>query len=264
VTSLIHPTAIIAESAKIAASTAIGPYSVIGPHVELGEQCHIASHVVIEGYTKIGAGSKVFQFASVGAIPQDLKYKGEPSTLEIGKNNIIREYVTLQPGTAGGGMKTTIGDGNLFMATVHVGHDATIGEKNIFANGVALAGHVTIGNRVTLGGLSAVHQFCHVGDLSILSGGTMLVNDMPSFCMAQGDRAKLIGLNQIGLERAGLSEDDMLKIKKIYKILFLNGGIFKDNLILARDIANSSASAQSLVDFCSRESDRGICHARKS
>jgi UDP-N-acetylglucosamine acyltransferase len=155
----IHSTAVVAPEAEIGDGCSVGPYSVIGPKVKLGNGCRVGSHVVIEGNTTIGDENQIFQFASVGAAPQDLKYHGEDSTLQIGSRNIIREYVTLQPGTEGGGMQTTIGDQNLFMACCHVGHDCRVGHRNVFANSAALAGHVTIGNGVIVGGLSGVHQF---------------------------------------------------------------------------------------------------------
>ncbi|MCB0340336.1 MAG: acyl-ACP--UDP-N-acetylglucosamine O-acyltransferase, partial [Bdellovibrionales bacterium] len=155
----VHPSAIIASGAVLGEGTSVGPYSIIGPNVVIGQNCQIGPHVVIEGFTTLGNDNRVFQFASVGSAPQDLKYKGEQSRLEIGSRNIIREYVTLQPGTAGGGMLSKIGDENLFMVSSHVGHDCRVGDKNVFANGVALAGHVQVGNGVILGGLSAIHQF---------------------------------------------------------------------------------------------------------
>lgn len=227
--SNIHPTAVIGTGAIIGEGTTVGPYSVIGEHVVIGKSNNIHSHVVIDGHTSVGDGNTIFQFASVGAVPQDLKYKGEASTLLIGDSNIIREYVTLQPGTAAGGMKTVIGNKNLFMACVHVGHDGIIGDGNIFANGAALAGHITVGNRATVGGLSGLHQFVRVGDFSMIGAGSMVTKDIPPFCNAQGDRAGLVGINAIGLERAKFAAEDILLVKEFYKEFFLRqGGTVKE------------------------------------
>ncbi|MCL4139356.1 UNVERIFIED_CONTAM: hypothetical protein GTU68_039304, partial [Idotea baltica] len=202
----IHSTAIIHEGASLGEGTEVGPYSVIGSKVKLGKNNIIKSHVVIEGNTEIGDENTFFQFASVGAAPQDLKFHGEDSKLIIGNKNTIREYVTLQPGTEGGGMLTSIGDQNLFMASSHVGHDCKVGNANVIANSVALAGHVTIHDFVIMGGLSAVHQFVRIGDSSMISGGSMVIKDIPPFSIAQGDRASLVGINKIGLERRGFSK----------------------------------------------------------
>ena len=204
----IHPTAIIDPAAEIGPEVEIGPYSVIGPHVQLGSQCRIGPHVVIEGHTTLGEQCQISQFASLGAPPQDLKYKGEPSTLVIGRRNVIREYVTLQPGTASGHMTTTIGDENLFMASSHVAHDGIVGNRNVFANSVALGGHVTIGNSVILGGLVGIHQFVRIGDFAFISGGTLVGEDVPPYCFGQfgqTPRGALRGVNTIGLKRAGFS-----------------------------------------------------------
>ena len=160
----IHATAIVDPKAKLGAGVHVGPYSIIGPNVQLGDGCRIAPHVVIEGHTTLGENSDVFQFVSLGSAPQDLKFKGEPSTLIIGARNKIREYVTLRPGPASGHMTTVVGDNNLFMANSHVGHDCKVGSNNVFANTVGLAGHVSVGNNVILGGLVGLHQFCRIGD----------------------------------------------------------------------------------------------------
>jgi len=222
VASAIHPTAIIAEGAVIGEGTTIGAYSIVGPHVVLGKNNLIGPHVVVEGRTFLGDGNQIYQYATVRANPQDLKFHGEPSELRIGNSNIIRECVTLQPGTEGGGMLTKIGDGNLFMANSHVGHDSFVGDRCIFANGCALAGHVTVGSRVVVGGLSGIHQFVRLGDMSMIGAGAMVAQDIPPYCMAQGDRAKLIGLNKIGMERGGVSKEEILSFRKIYRALLLS------------------------------------------
>ena len=257
-----HPTAIIDPQATIGEGTTIGPYSVIGPKVVLGKNNKIASHVVIEGNTKIGDNNIIFQFASVGAAPQDLKYQGEDSLLDIGSGNRIREFVTIQPGTKGGGMVTRIGNNNLFMANCHVGHDGIIGNSNVIANSSALAGHVTLGNGITIGGLCGIHQFTRIGDLCILSGGTMVVKDLPPFCMVQGDRATLIGINKIALERAGYSKEDILKVRKLYREVFHGEGVFSQKIESLRKSYADFAPGSHFLDFLST-SERGITFPRR-
>ncbi len=258
----IHSTAIIADSAKIGEGTTIGPYTVIGEHVQIGTGCRIGSHVVIEGHTTIGSENTIYQFASVGAAPQDLKFKGEPSTLTLGDKNTIREYVTLQLGTEGGGMKTVIGNGNLFMACSHVGHDSIVGDGNIFANSVALSGHVIVGNHVILGGMTGIHQFCKLGDFSFSGAGAMVAQDLPPYCMAQGDRAELIGLNLVGLKRHGFTAEEIKDLKTLYRELFRGKGTLKDRIVLARDTYAQSEKALALIDFVA-SSERGTILPRK-
>jgi UDP-N-acetylglucosamine acyltransferase len=262
---LIHATAIIAPGAKIGAGTSIGPYSVIGPHVVMGRANRIASHVVIEGLTTLGDENQIFQFASIGAVPQDLKYKGEPSVLKIGNKNIIREYVTLQPGTEGGGMETVIGNSNLFMACSHVGHDGRLGDGNIFANGAGLAGHVTVGSYVTVGGMAGVHQFVNLGDGCFLAGGAMVGKDVPPFCVAQGDHAELVGLNQVGLERRGASAADIQRLRKLYRDVFYAGPgeklRFTERLAQAKENVSDFPLGRQFLDFFA-QSKRGVIMAR--
>ena len=260
--SEIHPTALVDSRAEIGEGTSVGPYSIIGPRVKLGANCKVRSHVVIEGNTRIGDGNTIFQFASVGAIPQDLKYKGEDSLLEIGDNNTIREYVTMQPGTEGGGMITKIGDGNLFMASAHVGHDTIVGNHNIVANLGTLAGHVILGDYTTIGGMSGVHQFTKVGNHAFVGGGSVVTSDVPPYCMAQGNRVKLIGVNTIGLQRRGFSEEDIKLIKKTYrKLIFSKEGTLKDRINALRTEIDDSAAATLLIDFV-ESSERGIASVR--
>lgn len=261
--SHIHPTAVVAASAVIGDGTTVGPYTVIGPNVVIGKNNTIHTHVVIEGHTSIGDGNTIYQFASVGAAPQDLKFKGEASTLLIGDDNIIREYVTLQPGTASGGMKTVIGNKNLFMACVHVGHDGIIGDGNIFANGAALAGHTIIGNRATIGGLVGIHQFVRVGDFAMIGAGSMVTKDIAPFCNAQGDRAGLVGINVIGLERAKFSAEDIALVKELYKEFFLrSGGTIKDKAEVALQKYPESGAAKLFATFV-KGTDRGVTLPRK-
>ncbi len=216
----IHPTAIIHPEARLHDTVEIGPYAVIGPKVRIGAATRVGPHAVIEGDTTLGERNRVFQFASVGAIPQDLKYAGEDTKLVIGDENQIREFATLHIGTAGGGGVTRIGNRNLFMAYSHVAHDCTIGNGCVLANSAALAGHIQMGDYVTLGGLSAVHQFTRIGNYAFIAGGAMVAMDVPPYCTAQGDRAELVGLNTVGLSRHGYSEEQINRIKDAYKILF--------------------------------------------
>jgi UDP-N-acetylglucosamine acyltransferase len=216
----VHPTAIIAPGAELGVGVRIGPYVVVGPHVRIGDGTTVGPHAVLDGHTTIGAENRVFQFASIGAEPQDLKYRGEPSRLEIGNRNIIREFATLNPGTTGGGMVTTVGDDNLFMNYAHVGHDSHIGSHCILANSSALAGHVTLEDYVMVGGLAAIHQFSRIGESALLGGGAMVTHDVPPYCNAAGDRARLRGLNVIGLRRRGFDADRIRDVKRAYRILF--------------------------------------------
>lgn len=218
----IHPTAIIEDTVVLGSNVEVGPYSVLRGGVKLGDDVRVGPHVVIEGNTDIGAGTNIFQFASIGAAPQDLKYRGEDSKLLIGEKNIIREFVTINPGTESGGMVTQIGNQNLMMATSHVAHDCKVGNNCVIANSVALAGHVEVGSNVILGGLSAVHQFCRLGDFALIAGGAMVNKDVPPYCIAQGDRAVLRGINAVGLKRGGFDADALKVVKKAYLHLIKN------------------------------------------
>ena len=258
--TVIHPTAIVSEGAVIGEDSQIGPYCIVGPRVRMGPRSVLHSHVVLEGHTVLGSGNELFQFSSIGARPQDLKFQGEDSVLEIGDNNIIREYVTLQPGTTGGGMRTVIGNGNLFMANCHVGHDSFLGDGNILANSVAIAGHVTIGNNVILGGLAAVHQFVRIGDLAFGGGGSMITQDLPPFCMTQGDRAKIVGLNRVGMQRKGFSTADIQAVKVCFRELFLGDGTFRSRLEKLRQETHPDC-VKKFLDFISA-AKRGVMALR--
>lgn len=259
--SSIHPTAILEDGCKIGEGTTVGAYSIIGSQVVIGANNRIGPHVVIEGKTTIGNNNSIFQFASIGAAPQDLKYKGEDSRLEIGDNNMIREFVTLQPGTAGGGLVTRIGSFNLFMANSHAGHDGQIGSHNVFANSAALAGHVRVGDHVTIGGMCGIHQFVRLGDHCLLGAGSMVNKDIPPFCIAQGDRAGLAGINVIGLQRRGFSAEDISLLKKLYRDLFWGKGSFSHRIDAARKEIGDSSAGAALISFIS-ESKRGITGPR--
>lgn len=261
-TDKIHKTAIIDPSAIVGEGVEIGPYSVIGANVVLKDNVTIASHVVVEGYTTIGEGTEIFQFASIGSKPQDLKYKGEKSTVVIGKKNIIREYVTIQPGTESGVMTTVVGDNNLFMAHVHVGHDCVLGSRNVFANQVGLSGHVTIYDNVVVGGMVGVHQFVRIGSFSMIAGGSKIGQDVPPYCVGQGDRCMLRGVNAIGMQRAGFDAEKIADIKRAYRLLFSSKSAIKEKISALTEELSSKPHIESLVDFI-ESSKRGICSPSK-
>jgi UDP-N-acetylglucosamine acyltransferase len=219
----IHPTAIVHPEAQLDPTVEVGPFSVIGPRVKIGPRTRVGPHAVIEGATTIGADNRIFQFASLGAIPQDLKYAGEDTRLEIGDRNQIREFTSLHLGTVQGGSLTKIGSGCLFMANSHVAHDCVVGDGVILANSVALAGHCVVEDHVICGGLSGVHQFTRLGRHAFISGGAMVAMDIPPYCTAQGDRAQLAGLNTVGLTRNGFTAEQVARIKGAYKIVFRSG-----------------------------------------
>lgn len=254
---MIHPTAIIDPSAKLAENVRIGPYSIVGPDVEIGPGTEIGPHVVIKGPTRIGADNRILQFSSIGEDPQDKKYHGEPTLLEIGDRNLIREYCTLNRGTVQGGGITKIGHDNWIMAYVHIAHDCIIGNNTIFANAASLAGHVTIRDFVILGGFTTVHQFCVLGEHSFTGINTVVLKDIPPYVMSSGAPAEPHGLNSEGLRRRGFSAEAIQQIKRAYKVLY------KSNLRLdeARSkIAEMAASCDELKIFAEflDKSERGV------
>ncbi len=254
----IHPTAIIHPKAQIAEEVEIGPYTVIGEHVRLQRGTQIAAHVVIDGWTEIGEGSRIFPFASIGSIPQDLKFKGEKSQVIIGNNNTIREYVTVNRGTGQGGGVTKIGDQNLLMAYVHVAHDCQIGNRVILANAATLAGHITVQDDTVIGGLTGLHQFIRIGRHAIIGGCSAVAQDVPPFVSAVGNRATLYGLNTVGLKRHGFSDEQMTALKTAYKILFRSKHSMRDAVKKIRDELSHSPEAQELAGFV-ETSERGVC-----
>ena len=215
----MHPTAVVASGAQLAADVTVGAYTVIGPQVRIGAATVIGPQVVIDGRTTIGERNQIFQFAAIGAVPQDLKYRGEESELIIGHGNRIREFCTLHPGTAGGGLTTRIGDGNLVMNFSHIAHDCQLGDGNIVANGAQLGGHVCVDNSVVVGALVGIHQFVKIGESAIVGAGSMVSLDVPPFCNATGDRARLRGINTVGLNRRGFSPTVVAAIKRAYRTL---------------------------------------------
>jgi UDP-N-acetylglucosamine acyltransferase len=255
--SKIHPTAIVHPEAKLHETVEVGPYAVIGPKVRLGAGTRVGPHAVIEGDTTLGERNRVFQFASVGAIPQDLKYAGEDTKLVIGDDNQIREFATLHIGTTGGGGVTRIGNKNLFMAYSHVAHDCTIENGCVLANCSTLAGHVLLGNYVVLGGLSAIHQFTRIGDYAFIAGGAMVAMDVPPYCTAQGDRAELLGLNTVGLSRHGFTEEQIYRIKDAYKILFRSKLGLNEAMAKLQAEHSGHTEIEFLLDFV-ENSKRGL------
>jgi len=258
----IHPTAVVDPSAKLG-DVNVGAYSVIGPGVTLHDGVDIAHHVVIYGHTEIGENTSVHAFACIGGDPQDLKYKGETTSLIIGRNNIIREYVTLNRGTVQGGGVTRIGDDNLFMACTHVAHDCVIGDGCVFANSTALAGHVSVGDFAIFGGLSGVHQFCRVGRRAMVAAGAMAALDVPPFSIAQGDRARLFGLNIVGLKRAGYTSEQIAIMRRAWRELFSRSSPMAIAMGKVRETWGELPEALEMVDFI-QGSRRGVCRAATS
>ena len=254
----IHPTAIVSPGAELGAGVRVGPYAIVGPHVRVGEGTEIQGHAVVDGWTEIGRNARIFPFASVGLAPQDLKYKGEKSTLTVGDGTTIRETATLHPGTAGGGGTTTVGSNTLIMVGVHIAHDCHVGSRVIMANGTHLGGHVTIEDGAVIGALSAIHQFSKVGTIAMIGGGSMVTRDVVPYCTVTGDRARLVGLNRIGLERNGFDEARIDVVKKAFRLLFRSKLLLKDALARVERELAGSPEVDRMVKFI-RDSERGIC-----
>jgi len=255
---MIHKTSIIDKKAKISSSATIGPYSIIGPEVEIGENVNIYSHVNITGHTKIGSGTNVFPFASIGTQPQDLKYKGEKSKLIIGKNNIIREHVTINPGTEGGGRLTSIGNECLFMISSHIAHDCKIGNNVVIANNVPIGGHAVIEDSVTIGGNSAVQQFTRIGRLAMIGGMTGVLNDVIPFGLSFGNRNYLKGLNLIGLRRKKYDNKKIIELNEAYKNIFSSKNLH-ENLSKVNGQYKNNDLVTEVTSFISKDKKRPIC-----
>ena len=261
--SRIHPTAIIDKGAEIDSTASIGPYSLIGPHVYIGPGTSVAGHCVIEGHTRIGADNKIFQFSSLGAVPQDKKYAGEPCELVIGDRNTIREFCTFNIGTPGDQGVTRVGNDNWIMAYVHLAHDCQVGNHTIFANNTQLAGHVQVGDWAILGGFTVVHQFCRLGAHSFTAMNSLLFADLPPFVMAQGQPAKARSMNFEGLRRRGFSPERIAAVKAIHKILYRQGltldAAQTQMAELPQTYPQAEADIQMMLDFLSSTSpQRGI------
>ena len=246
---MIHPQAIIDPSAKLAENVSVGPFSVIGADVEIGEGTVIESHVVINGPTKIGANNKIYSFAAVGGDPQDKKYSGEVTQLEIGDRNVIREYCTISRGTAQDVGITRIGNDNWIMATVHIAHDCQIGNNTIFANSATLAGHVTVEDYAILGGFTLVHQFCKVGAHCFTAMNSVISKDVLPFTMISGHMAKPHGLNTEGLKRRGFSSESLSQLRKAYKIIYRSGNTIEQAVAQLQPMVENCAEVAQLLDF---------------
>jgi UDP-N-acetylglucosamine acyltransferase len=254
---VIHPQAIVDPGAKIGKNVQIGPFSVIGPGVEIGDETWIGPHVVINGPTRIGKDNKVYQFSSLGEAPQHLGYKGEPTRLEIGDRNVIREYCTLNRATATSGGVTHLGDDNFIMAYCHVAHDCHVGNRTIFANGTSLAGHVVVEDNVIFGGFSLIHQFCRVGAHCMTGIGTVTFKDIPPYLLVAGNTAVPHGLNVRGLKRRKFSSDSIEILRKAYKILYKSGLRLNEAIVQIEPMTKDCVEAGHFLDFI-KHSERGI------
>ena len=254
---MIHSTAIVHSGAKLAADVDIGPYSIIGPHVEIGPGCRIGPHVVITGHTRLGANNRIYQFASLGEAPQDKKYAGEPTRLEIGDNNTIREFCTFNCGTVQDAGTTRLGNDNWIMAYVHLAHDCQIGNRTVFANNSQLAGHVRVGDHAILGGFTAVHQFCHIGAHCLTAIGSVILQDVPPYVIASGNSARPHGINVEGLKRRNFGPAVITRLKRAYKTVYKSGlTLDQARRELARQVKDCP-EIQLLLDFL-EGSTRGI------
>jgi UDP-N-acetylglucosamine acyltransferase len=258
----VHPTAIVADGAELGDDVVIGPYCTVGPHVRLADGVRLISHVVVDGRTVIGARSEVYPFAAIGLRPQDLKYRGEPSTLTVGEDTVIREHVTMNTGTEGGGMETRVGDRCLFMVGSHVAHDCHVGDDVILANNATMAGHVTVGDGARLGGLSAIHQFVRIGEHAMIGGMTGVDQDVIPFGLVVGERGHLAGLNLVGLRRQGFDREEIHGLRSAYRLLFVGDGEMSDRVRRAEDRFGHCRTVQRLLGFLGSDSDRKVLKPR--
>ena len=255
---MIHKSAIIDPKAKISSNVKIGPYSIIGPNVEINQNSEIQSNVSIIGNTKIGKNNKIYSFSSIGNDPQDLKFNGEETSLEIGDNNKIREYVTINPGTVGGGGKTIIGDNCLFMISSHIAHDCQVGNNVIIANNVPLGGHAIIEDNVIIGGNSAVQQFTRIGKMAMIGGMTGVLHDVIPYGLSTGNRNSLQGLNLIGLRRAKFENKDILGLSEAYKEIFATKNI-NENISKLNGSFRENPLVKNVINFITKDKKRSIC-----
>ena len=254
----IHPTAIVAEGAVVPASCTVGPYCTVGPNVVLGEECELVSHVVLDGHLKAGARNKFYSFACVGVAPQDLKYKGEPTGVTLGDDNVIREYVTVSRGTVGGGGTTKVGSGCLVMAYTHIGHDSVIGDHCILANAATLAGHVIVEDYATVGALCPVHQFCTIGRYAYVGGGTTITQDVLPFSLTSAKReTHAYGLNKVGLQRRGFDGPRLRAIQHAYRLLLAGKMNTTQAIAKLKEEGIATDDVAYLVEFIER-SERGV------
>lgn len=253
----IHSTALVDAAAQLDPTVTVGPYAVIGPHVQIGARTSIGAHCVIEGHTRIGEDNRIFQFSSLGAAPQDKKYAGEPTRLEIGHRNTIREFCTFNVGTVQDRGVTTIGDDNWIMAYVHIAHDCQVGNKTTFANNTQLAGHVVVDDWAILGGFTGVHQFCRIGAHVMTAVSTVILQDVPPYLMAAGNTAQPYGINVEGLKRRGFTADAITSLKRAYRTLYKSGLLLEEAKSKLAEDAKTQPDVQLLVDFL-EVSKRGI------
>lgn len=259
----IHPTAIIDPKAEIDESCEIGPFCVIGPHVKLHKNVKLLAHVIVDGHTSVGAGTTIHSFASIGGAPQDLKYHGEPSELIIGENNMIREYVTMNPGTEDGGMKTVVGNNSLFMMSAHIAHDCHLGDHIVMANHATLAGHVTVGDHVWFGGLSAVLQFVRIGSYAVIGGMAGVENDVIPFGRVKGERGSLAGLNLVRMERLGLEKSQIKVLQRAFNQMFGEEGTMDQRIeAVSEDFGDNEFVAQ-IVEFARAKDKYPLCQPSK-
>ncbi len=255
---MIHPTAVIDPAATIGDHVTVGPFAVIEAGVTLGDGCQVGAHAVLSGRTTVGRDNRFFAHSVIGGIPQDLKYKGEDTALNIGDGNTFREFVTVNTGTEGGGGVTRIGDNNLLMAYVHVAHDCQLHDRTVLANAATLAGHVSLGSGATIGGLTAIHQFTRVGELAMVGGCSAVDQDVPPYCLAMGNRVSLRGLNLTGLKRSGLSREQLRSLRTAYGELFQSEETLSDALTGVASRYAEHEQVMALVAFV-QSSERGVC-----
>lgn len=253
----IDARAVVDASARLGNNVSIGPFSIIGPEVEIGDDSWIGPHVVISGYTRLGKGNRIYQFASIGEIAQDKKYRGEEARLEIGDNNTIREYSTINRGTADGGGVTRVGNDNWLMAYMHIAHDCSVGNHTIFANAASIAGHVKVDDYAILGGFTCVHQFVHIGAHAFTGLGSTVLKDIPPYVIANGNPVQPHGLNIEGLKRKGFSKEDIRLIREAYKLIYRSGLTLEDARQQIEQLEPGNASLQPLLDFL-QDAQRGI------
>lgn len=257
IAGLIHPSAVIDRRAELDSSVRVGPGAVIGPEVRIGPETTVGPYAVLEGITVIGARNQIFQFASLGAAPQDLKYRGEPSRLEIGDRNRIREFTTVHRGTEGGGMVTRVGSGVLLMNYVHVAHDCQIGDHSIIANSTEIAGHCVLEEWVVTAGMCGIHQFTRVGAHAMIAAGSTLTQDVPPYSMVAGDRARLVGVNTVGLERRGFSPETIAALKASFRTLFYGKLLREEAIRQVLEEGGQFTEVRRLIDFLN-SSERGV------
>ncbi|RDD62128.1 acyl-ACP--UDP-N-acetylglucosamine O-acyltransferase [Ferruginivarius sediminum] len=260
----VHPTAIVDPAARIGEGVSIGPYCVVGPDVELGDEVVLKSHVVVEGHSQVGARCRVYPFAAVGTPPQDMKYAGEVTRLVIGEGTVIREHVTLHPGTVGGGGITRVGRNCLLMIATHIAHDCIVGDRVVMANNATLGGHVTVGDDTLIGGLSAVHQFVRIGHGAMIGGMSGVEHDVIPFGLAMGNRARLNGLNVIGLKRRGMARTDLQTLRGAYQTLFeQDAPTFRERLDDVAARYGDVEAVSQVVEFIRTDADRALCHPQQ-